>query len=128
MQCVGQAGHKNCFFSLRRYNCTLCIVRSVSNQQQVADSCYLEGPNRKENILIIQTQHKSFRKSHAPTSKFNHFEAFPGRFLQIVCTYMYIKISCKTTILTCYVILQKALCSLLNLLKVSFNLPAILVQ
>jgi hypothetical protein len=40
-------------------------------QQQVDSS--LEGPHKKENIIIIPTQNKFFSKSHAPTSISNHF-------------------------------------------------------
>ncbi len=48
----------------------LCIVCSVPNQQQVE---LFEGPLKKKNILIIQTQHKSYRESITPTSLSDHF-------------------------------------------------------
>jgi hypothetical protein len=48
------------------YTCTLCVVCNVYN---------LLRAHRKENILIIQTQHKSLRESQAPTSVPIHFDA-----------------------------------------------------
>jgi hypothetical protein len=53
------------------YPCPVCIVYSVS-YPTTGDSS-LEGPHRKENILIIQTQHESLCKSMTPTSILNHF-------------------------------------------------------
>jgi hypothetical protein len=51
------------------YTCSVCFVRCVSN---LIDS-FPEGPHRKKNILIIQTQHKSTSKSHTSTAILNHF-------------------------------------------------------
>jgi hypothetical protein len=42
------------------------VLHVVFQKQQHVDSS-LEGPHRKENILIIQTQYKSFSESQAHT-------------------------------------------------------------
>jgi hypothetical protein len=49
----------------------LGIVVIVFGIQQVESS--REGPHRKENVLLIQTQYKSFSVSHSPTSISYHF-------------------------------------------------------